>query len=227
MKRFITRLFAVERADGTVLVTRDVPENPLAHTQPLNYIGPAPVEPPQDPMPREEFDRWEWGLVVEAGYHKVGFAHQPLGLPAVEELEEEEVPDGAEVEVTLGAYAIDGQPRGLLVTVANRGPVAIPKLAVHWVWNSESPQPVRVGGATGFDMGGSVTLVPEKGCYDALGPGQRRRFLLDTEAVAMVSSQVAALSPERYWVAVLCAGHEIGRVPGRVAGAEVEALGGS
>jgi hypothetical protein len=148
-------------------------------------------------------------------------ASRALDLPPVEE---EDVPDGVGVLVKadIETYQREGKRRTLLVTVANIGNLPVRQLSVHWVGEHEAPQPIQVGKVQALDLGGTMNLLPATSFSGTLGPGDRTSFLLDERMIDGVLSQIASLSPERYWVSIRSGESEVLRLDGCAIGAFIE-----
>jgi len=115
-------------------------------------------------------------------------------------------------------------PVTLAVTVRNDGQVRIRDVQVWWVMENETPQPVQGVSFAATELGGSLSLIRERSFSGALMPGCSTQFLLDPRTLSILRSQVAALSPERYWIAVRSGHQEIARVSGAAAGDFLERI---
>jgi hypothetical protein len=149
-------------------------------------------------------------------------ATRQMGLPKVEEIETfDDAAEQAQVRAELGWLDHPGGTT-LLVLVTNAGNADIPKLSAHWVHQNESPQPSNAGGIQAHELRGSDRLYPEKSFDGTLKPGETRAFQLDQQAMEMVRSQVAALSPERYRIAIACGDREAESIDGSIVGAFID-----
>jgi hypothetical protein len=185
---------------------------------------------------RPETQRWEEVRHAETGaplYQSADFG--PLSALKVPEPEpwfpEEVVPawnrcPGLHVEADLDSCEPEGQPRTLLVVARNVGTDPVPALSVHWVYRNEAPQPVQLRTISALGISGSLSLDHETTFEGTLAVGHAAAFVLDARAMAPLLSQVAALSPERYWLSVRSGTTELLRVEGAELGAHLEELAG-
>jgi hypothetical protein len=125
---------------------------------------------------------------------------------------------GARVSIGLDRYESPYGPPSMLVRVTNDGAAPIPHLTVWCATENETPQPSPEFGGQGYCVGGELGLVPERTFSGTLQPGETTQFVLSSDFLRILLSQIAALSPERYWVSVKCGFVEIGRLDGATLG---------
>jgi hypothetical protein len=224
-KRYTCHLYFVELPDGTIQVTYEEPADD-AIARPVDLIGPEPLEVPEYPQTQYEHDEWLRSILHPNGpYTERYSASRPTDLPPVEE---EEVPDGPpeglSLDARLEAYQRPGRRKTLLVVVRNTGDVPAPNLSAHWVYRNETPQAMQVGTVPAWGISGSLRLASPSSFKGTLSPGQEVSFLLEEDFLESLLGQVAALSPERYWIAVASGQFEVRRIDGRIAGDFLERL---
>lgn len=80
-KKIISRLWLVIDPDGMHRLTWD------GGGMPIDFIGPKPLELPDFPMSKADYDQWTWTLCTREGY-QMAFRAREEGLPKVESVEE-------------------------------------------------------------------------------------------------------------------------------------------
>jgi hypothetical protein len=223
-KRYICHLFLAELPDGMIEVTYEEPaDNVIA--RPVDLIGPEPLQVPDQPQTQYEHDAWLSSLLRPNGQYTMSFSHRAADLPPIEEVEvPESPPEGVSLDAGLEAYQRPGQCKTLLVVIKNTADVPVPKLSVHWVTRNETPQPMKVGSVAAAELGEKLRLSRPSSFTGTLRVGQEVPFLLDEWALHPLLGQVAALSPERYWITIASGGFEVLRIDGRVVGDFLENL---
>ena len=122
------------------------------------------------------------------------------------------------LEIALGWH--EGDPRTLAVRVRNVGEVPIAALGVAFVWDNEIPQPGQLPeGVPYLNAGGCYRLEKEFLFNGILTAGLSTTFAIHPMFIEAVRSQVAALSPERYRLAVYQGETELAFVEGADLGA--------
>lgn len=222
-KSYLSRLYLVPLPDGMVRITYDDPGEAFI-ARPIDVKGPQPIMVPTVPVTVEEADKWEWDL-LQAGFTFPGGHSREVGLPPVEELETyEEAAARAKVATELLWLTAKGSKVALGVTVRNVGPVAIPALSVHYVYENESPQADGPEGAMYRAVGGSYSLSP-------VGPVPATLGILETHlfagGIGVMMSRAASLSPERFRIAVRCGDYQIATIDGAALGAFLDSKPGT
>jgi hypothetical protein len=118
-----------------------------------------------------------------------------------------------------------GKKRTFGLKVRNGSKTPIPELILTFNCDNENPESCPDGSMT-LGIGTALHALRDgKEFRGTLEPGQEHIFYLDENFLHdRVLSRVAALSPERYWVAVLSGDKEIARYDGRLFGGVLDGL---
>jgi hypothetical protein len=115
------------------------------------------------------------------------------------------------------------QRRTFGLKVRNTSSSPIDGLSAAFEWENERHQPNPDGSRT---AAGGTLLRALHGLSGPLAPGDERVFYIDERYLEEeVMGRIAALSSERYWVAVRSGEQELARYPGNLVGGVLEGLG--
>jgi len=217
-RQYITHLWLRIDPDGTHTLTW---ERSGAMALAIDFVGPHPIDPPR-PLPKAEYDKWTWELCTHHGFHEEFTVDRPHHLSDVETLEiPDKEPFGAQVTVLLDK--LPGAENGLVIQVTNTGDHDIPNLNVTWQYQNEAEQPVKGVPFPVAEIGGSISLIPERSFGGILQSGNSCTFLFPSITFPMLKSRIASSSPERYSIVVQSGSdHQIAEISGSDLGAFVE-----